>query len=396
MKNSYLQLARDLLFLTLLFMFIGCGSEGLTRYITPLPHKIDRAEFAVDEQIEQWYKYVSISSSYDRSDENNHKLIFDILFEKGISPNAKHFQVYIDTDYNATTGWSYGQGDAATIGADYMIEDSNLFRSTSNTEWTWEYVAKFDYQTIQEKNDIFKIKLVGKSSQVMSITNIKQIKRMNISIEPVDGNWQDTNNFITSQDIKMNILYGQNDTLYEDGEDGLSPNWKTILGKYTPERKTPGYKNHSKGFVKLHTDWVNTQGEFWSNGSEYHLPMNNEKQKVLSVDIVGDGLEMEHYILGAIVTTQKGERRLQWDSFYNHENKKAEKIIYENGNIFMVFPSPVELVRGHELSDPNLNENFKVNLELALKQFEPDNTILSVDTFVATGGNLDNIKLLSN
>ena len=170
----------------------------------------------------------------------------------------------------------------------------------------------------------------------------------------------------------------------------------TIKGAEIAERKKPGYNNESQAFVRLPNHWTQDENVQWHNSAEYHLALNDTQHTVLSVDLVGDGTPIEHYVLGAKVTTSNGERYLLWDSFYNHENLPASRRVYDNGAIYMVFPSPVEMVRGYDFSDPFLSENFTVDLEAALKQFEPQNKILSVDTFIATGGQLDNIKLLSN
>ena len=175
-------------------------------------------------------------------------------------------------------------------------------------------------------------------------------------------------------------------TIYEDAEFGLA-DWEIISGDYHPQRRTAN--GHT--FVKLPTQWINR----YTNRAEYHLAMNNSSQKVLSVDIGGDGERMPHYVLGVRVSTPLGVRRLMWNSFYNHSNIPAKMRVY-GSTAFMTFPSPVEQVRGFGYSDVNLWENFTVNLEDALHYFEPDNTILSVDYFLATGGNLDNIMLKSN
>ena len=446
-------------------LLTGCG-ESIRDNMdnsTPTAHFIKNRTAVspatpIKENVDQWQNYNKITTSYDMTDATDHKLNIDITFEQGISNNAKHFQIYLDTDFNASTGWSYGDKDMATVGADYMIEDGSLYKSTSNTAWKWDFVDKVDFKAIKEANNLFNIKITGSSAKVMSITDIENVKKMNISVEPVDANWEDTNNFVSNQVINIQTIGAatpntgldigivdkpnpiinnpvvvnpvqpnnpvveapvvevpvvevpvvqapelvnpevplvSKETIYEDAENSINANWVTIKGQFTPQRKTPGFKNNSKAFVKLQNEWVPLGGELWENKSEYQLPMNNDTQKILSIDVVGDGEQMQHYTLGVKVTTEKGERTIQWDSFYNHENLEAKREVYPNGEILITFPSPVELVRGYEFSDPNLNNHFQVDIEKALRKFEPNNRIVSVDTFVATGGNLDNIKLLS-
>lgn len=423
MNDNYLKLLTGSVLLSAL-IFTGCGDANPrnSENVNVLqPHQINvRTSSSYSEEVidngDEWYKNVSISSIYDRTDENDHKLSLDIVFNQGISSKIKHIHVYMDTDNNANTGFS----DSTITGADYLIEDGVLFESKSDTNWMWTRMEKLDYKTTKEANNLYNIKISSGSGALMSTTDIDNIKNLNISIGAVDDQWENVGHFVPLQNVKINVEGGdgssivepinnnpidqipvnpdpveqQEGTLYEDAENGIA-DWFTSTGQYTPQRRTPGYKNQSQAFVKLKTDWIQLGPDSWKNRSEYHLLMDNHEETILSVDLVGDGEEMHHYILGADVTTTQGVRRLLWDSFYNHENMPAEKMVDNNGITFMIFPSPVEMVRGYGFSDVNLQENFKVDLEAALRQFEPNNEILSVNTFIATGGNLDNIKLLS-
>jgi len=175
-------------------------------------------------------------------------------------------------------------------------------------------------------------------------------------------------------------------TVYEDAENGLA-DWVKISGPSTPT-VTSG-NGHTA--VRIQPHWVRLNDGRWTNDVSFLLWMNNNNQKVLSVDIGGDGRPMPHYQIGVRVTTTNGARRLLWSSFYTHEHIPATK----RGSI-MTFPSPVEQVRGFLGISANTWENFTVNVEDALHHFEPNNTILSVDYFYTTGGVLDNIMLKSN
>ncbi len=183
------------------------------------------------------------------------------------------------------------------------------------------------------------------------------------------------------------------DTMYEDAEVALSNGWVTIVGNTPPQRNTPGF--NSSGFVKLQPHWQRLENGNWVNKAEYHLPMNNTSQKILSVDIGGDGNNMPHYVLGVKTRTKKGIRTLLWDSWYTHEGMSPKTVVLADGSKRMIFPSPVEQVRGFGYADVNLWENFTINVENQLQILEPDNVVLEVETFIATGGNLDNIKLKS-
>lgn len=178
-------------------------------------------------------------------------------------------------------------------------------------------------------------------------------------------------------------------TVYEDAENGLSPAWITVIGNTPPSRHTAN--GHT--FVKLPPHWEHLDNGNWKNNAEYHLPMNDSIHRILSVDIGGDGNNMPHYVLGVKTTTTDGPRIILWDSWYTHEGYPARIARYGANSATIIFPSPVEQVRGWGYADVNLWENFTIDLEEALHAFEPDNTILSVDHFVATGGNLDNLTL---
>ncbi len=173
-------------------------------------------------------------------------------------------------------------------------------------------------------------------------------------------------------------------TVYEDAENGISDSWSTIVGNTIAKEES--HQGHN--YVRLQEHWHKNDDGTWTNPAEYHLPMHNRSQKILSIDVGGSGYNVPHYVMGAHVTTRKGGRTLLWSSFYLHDHIKPT-----NRDGFMIFPSPVEQVRGWFNIPVDKWENFSVNLEESLQMFEPDNTIVSVDYFVSTGGVLDNITL---
>ena len=189
--------------------------------------------------------------------------------------------------------------------------------------------------------------------------------------------------------------------LYENAEENLS-NWQHISGDFAPLHANRGFE--SNGSLVLVTQWTN---EGTLNLSEYHLDMNNSTQKVLEMDIGGvfDYLlpnkdpelvgYMSHFSIGVFVHTKEGTRRMLWDSFLNHGNVDAYRKDYGNGNIWMYFPSPVEHVRGW-YEDIHTWQHFKVNIERELRILEPNNKIIKIDYFIATGGFIDNLKLSSH
>ncbi len=193
--------------------------------------------------------------------------------------------------------------------------------------------------------------------------------------------------------------------IYEDAEGGISSKWIHVLGKYPPRRLSGGY--NSSSLLLLNPQWKDL-GYKWENFSEYHLPINNSVHSILEIDMGGSNYLMpqfkgdnkkrgwmEHYTVGLYVKTKKGDRIMLWDSFFNHENVDPHVAEYGNGVIWLIYPSPVEHVRGWGFEDPGVWTHFKVDINVELQKLEPDNKLLYIDKFMATGGFLDNIKLSS-
>jgi len=198
--------------------------------------------------------------------------------------------------------------------------------------------------------------------------------------------------------------YEGNSTIYEDGENGLSPNWIHQMGDYAPIHvDNDGF--NSTGALALVTQWVyNT-----TNLALYYLPLNNTTQKILEMDI--GGLSnfhipnkpanqigyMSHFAIGVGIHTTDGTRRMLWDSFLNHQNVPAYRTANEDGsNVWLYYPSPVEHVRGFFGIDIHQWDHFRVDIETQLNILEPNNEVVSVDYLFLTGGFLDNIKLSSH
>ena len=194
-----------------------------------------------------------------------------------------------------------------------------------------------------------------------------------------------------------------NPTVLEDAEGGtLNPKWVHARGTHPAYiYPTPHIAGAPAGTgVMVHH--ANGQGDA---NDRYELPVDNATQKVLSIDIGGlpthkfsDYPErlrgyIPHYGVGVVVETKLGERIMEWNSWYTHQG--YDPVINDNGqNVFLQYPSPVEMVRGWYASK-NLWVHFEVNLETELKRLEPNNRIYKVVQFWTTGGYLDNITLSS-
>jgi len=179
-------------------------------------------------------------------------------------------------------------------------------------------------------------------------------------------------------------------TLYEDAEDGLNPNWIHVSGKYNKVRITPGFE--STGAIRFKAYWLQRK----YNPTEFHLPLNvNKTEKVLEIDM--RARSNPHFNFGLIVQTKEGSRIVIWDSFFNH-NGIGRTIIpphikVSNGNVILNNPAPND----YHYSGSRLTfRHYKINVEKVIRNLEPDNELISIDYFVTTGGEYDNIKLSSH
>jgi len=165
--------------------------------------------------------------------------------------------------------------------------------------------------------------------------------------------------------------------MYEEANGSISNDWIHVSGPYPPV-----YYN---GVVRLKAKWVNSQ----TNTSEYTLPFSlpNTTDKVLELDVGGQGRWTPHFNVGVLVQTTLGYRRMLWDSFMNHYSVPANQ-----DGVVLKYPTYVELQR----NTANSRKHFRVNIEKYLRILEPNNKLLSVTAFFATGGDLDNIKLSSH
>jgi hypothetical protein len=166
-------------------------------------------------------------------------------------------------------------------------------------------------------------------------------------------------------------------TIYEEANGSISADWKHVSGPYPPI--------HYNGVARLRAKWIDNH----TNTSEYTLVFKtpNSRQNVLELDVGGVGRWTPHFNVGVIVQTTDGQRRMLWDSFLNHYNVSANK----QGNV-LSYPTYVELQR----NTANSRKHFRVNVDKYLKILEPNNKVISISAFFATGGDLDNIKLSSH
>jgi len=279
------------------------------------------------------------------------------------------------TDVNLTLNKSvYAQNELIYINYDNM--------QGNNTDWIGIYPAGASYEF---ENVIDSKYLYGNVSGEIALGGFPQGEPLH-GYTPMPGlaagNYEIRaffNNTLQSEKTVPFTVTQQPviSTMYEDANGSISANWIHVSGPYPPV-----YYN---GVIRLRARWING----YTNTSEYVLPFDtpNTTQNVMELDVGGMGRWTPHFSVGVIAQTTNGQRTMYWDSFLNHYNVNANK----QGDV-LAYPTYVELQR----NTANARKHFRVNVDKYLKILEPNNKIISITKFFATGGDLDNIKLSSH
>jgi len=157
-------------------LLTGCGGENITKQIlSQQPHikKITR-------ELKDWTW--NVDTIVKKDDTNG--IYFTTHYYDNIPDKIKHFQFFIDSDDNTKTGFC-GSDGWEVFGADYLIEDDILYKSLSNTKWTWEQVGKIAYKDNKKEGNERVITLQCPLSMAKEI----QSDKVNVYIEPYDANW---------------------------------------------------------------------------------------------------------------------------------------------------------------------------------------------------------------
>ncbi len=178
----------------------------------------------------------------------------------------------------------------------------------------------------------------------------------------------------------------------EDGEDGTTDGWVTLEGSKRVANRTL-YGNH---VIYIPHHWHRVNGN-WVNDTLYELRRpngdywDNAVQKVLKADIhpYHSWGSAACYNFGVRVMTLHGERLIFFSTWYGNKHFKPTWTKYSDDWIELVFPITKDLVF------KNKWQKVDLDLEEYLKQLEPENRILTVRSFLTTGGNyiIDNLRL---
>ena len=119
-----------------------------------------------------------------------------------------HSQFYIDVDNNEKTGNKNTNGLWDNPGADYMLEDKYLYKSTTNDDsWSWEYIAELDNGSIRESSYSVKIPI----QYLQGITPI-----IKVGFAQLDSHWDVIN--ATPKGSQMESYTLQNITVPPGGD----------------------------------------------------------------------------------------------------------------------------------------------------------------------------------
>jgi len=164
-------------------------------------------------------------------------------------------------------------------------------------------------------------------------------------------------------------------TVYEAANGSISPHWYHISGPTTPY--------YYAGRVNLKPNWISN----YTNTSEFRLvfPQANTSQKVLELDAGGVRWQ-PHFFIGVVLQTTDGPRKMIWDPFFSHQGTVA----FKSGQ-YLSYPLYIDIQRR---STSRLH--VRVDVEKYLRILEPDNKVVSISAFMASGGDLDEIKLSSH
>jgi hypothetical protein len=177
-----------------------------------------------------------------------------------------------------------------------------------------------------------------------------------------------------------------NETIYEDAEDTLITGWE-IYDSNPSDAEVKNIVDADSG-----SNVIELTGDGIKNGfvlGSWSNRWDNTINKEISWDLKTD----ENYIVYVSVITEKGQRFMTYsplsdDTYARNPNYQESTVKVVNGYTYVNHYLPPSTRSGSW-------NTISRNLELDLKNYEPDNKIISVSGFLVRGDNLrlDNIKM---
>lgn len=121
-----------------------------------------------------------------RRDKGKSGYEYSYLFWDSLPKGVAHFQFFIDADNNPDTGFT-GENGWEITGADYLIEDNDLYKyvETDDKGWRWEHDGSFvDFYITEDNNDVVTVKLSSPDFQLSY--KASEVPAM---MEVYDKNW---------------------------------------------------------------------------------------------------------------------------------------------------------------------------------------------------------------
>ena len=132
--------------------------------------------------------------------------VFYTDFYDGFPDEIKHRQYFIDADNDVTTGYQGANGWEIT-GADYIIEDRQVYKSLSSTEWRWEYVGKFrNFELTKAPQGATNVpkKQIMMDLPSFDVKSVFKNDTFKVMIEVYDQNWSGNYHTVTDIEAKVN------------------------------------------------------------------------------------------------------------------------------------------------------------------------------------------------
>jgi hypothetical protein len=115
-----------------------------------------------------------------------------------LTPERNTVLFFIDIDGNVNTG--YTNEDMPNVGADFVMVNGELYRSTADGQWSWAYIKTYAYSDVSYK---YKVVDVRYGDLGLPYPDDDEFIDVNIKIAPaiVDSSWRLHNSFLRTQTI---------------------------------------------------------------------------------------------------------------------------------------------------------------------------------------------------
>ncbi len=215
--------------------------------------------------------------------------------------------------------------------------------------------------------------------------DLKRFEPMN-EITSVDGFFVRGSGRIDDVELFQTEATIVNETIYEDAEDGLTTGWE--IYDTTPTGASVSNVDDADTGSKV----IELKGDGTNNGfvlGSWDNRWKNTINKEISWDIKTD----ENFVVYVSVITAQGHRFMTYtplsdNTFANNPNYQEPTVMVRNGYTYV-----------NHYFNPNTRDGswhtIARNLETDLKDYEPNNSLISVSGFLIRGNNvrLDNIKM---